>query len=90
AVPFFFGSMSVLEGNAHEAVDRIKAAYIPTLIRNWGVFIPAQLINFSLVPHHLRFVFVGFVSLFWNTYLSAINAQQQKIEDESTNAKVLD
>ena len=31
-----------------------------------GVFIPAQVINFGLVPHHMRVVFVGVVSLFWS------------------------
>lgn len=43
-------------------------AYVPTLLRNWGVFIPAQIINFALVPTHMRFVFVGVVSLFWSVY----------------------
>jgi protein Mpv17 len=41
-------------------------AYVPTLVRNWGVFIPTQLINFAIVPHHLRFVTVSIVSLFWS------------------------
>ncbi|KAH8107168.1 hypothetical protein BXZ70DRAFT_916685 [Cristinia sonorae] len=74
-VAFFFGSMTALEGKGvSEAVDRIQENYVPTLIRNWGVFVPAQIINFALVPNHLRFVFVGVVSLFWNTYLSSVNA----------------
>jgi len=78
AVAFFFGSMSILEGKGiTEAKNRISSAYVPTLLRNWGVFVPAQIINFGLVPVHLRFLFVGVVSLFWNTYLSAVNAQQQ-------------
>jgi len=57
------------------AVERISENYQPTLLRNWGVFIPAQIINFSIVPHHLRFGVVSVVSLFWNTYLSAVNAR---------------
>ncbi|PPQ81756.1 hypothetical protein CVT25_013617 [Psilocybe cyanescens] len=56
----------------------IRKAYVPTLIRNWGVYIPTQIINFSLVPPHLRLVVVSVVSLFWNTYLSAANASAQK------------
>ncbi|KAG5719401.1 Protein SYM1 [Termitomyces sp. T112] len=83
AVPFFFGSMSILEGKPHEAVERIQANYFPTLIRNWGVFLPTQIINFAIVPHHLRFVFVSVVSLFWNTYLSAVNARQDKLESSA-------
>ncbi|EDR00159.1 uncharacterized protein LACBIDRAFT_255602 [Laccaria bicolor S238N-H82] len=78
AVAFFYGSMSVLEGKPDEALSRIKAAYVPTIIRNWGVYIPTQLINFSIVPPHLRFFTVSVVSLFWNAYLSASNAQVHK------------
>ncbi|EGN92058.1 hypothetical protein SERLA73DRAFT_191631 [Serpula lacrymans var. lacrymans S7.3] len=82
AVGFFFGSMSIMEGKGIAgAQERITSAYTPTLIRNWTVFIPTQIINFAIVPHHLRFVVVSVVSLFWNTYLSAVNAQQQKIAD---------
>ncbi|THU91587.1 hypothetical protein K435DRAFT_780632 [Dendrothele bispora CBS 962.96] len=85
AVAFFFGSMSVLEGKPQEAIPRIQAAYVPTLIRNWGVFVPTQIINFSIVPHHLRFVVVSVVSLFWNTYLSIANARTKQ-EQESLEA----
>ncbi|GLB38070.1 putative peroxisomal membrane protein PXMP2 4 family protein [Lyophyllum shimeji] len=88
AVAFFFGSMSTLEGKPLEAVERIQAAYVPTIIRNWGVFLPTQIINFALVPHHLRFVVVSVVSLFWNTYLSAVNAQQQKLEAAALRTEV--
>ena len=34
-----------------------------------AVYIPTQVINFAIVPPHLRFVFVGVVSLFWSTFL---------------------
>jgi len=80
AVGFFFGSMTLLEGKSvSEAGHRIRSAYVPTLLRNWGVFIPTQIINFAFIPHHLRFVTVSIVSLFWNTYLSAVNANEQRM-----------
>jgi len=82
AVGFFFGSMSVLEGKGFGgAADRISHAYVPTLLRNWALFIPTQAINFSIVPPHLRFLFVGVVSLFWNTYLSAVNAKERQLDN---------
>ncbi|KIJ64164.1 hypothetical protein HYDPIDRAFT_132794 [Hydnomerulius pinastri MD-312] len=78
AVGFFFGAMTMLEGKSiSDAQERISTNYQPTLIRNWTVFIPTQIINFAIVPHHLRFVVVSVVSLFWNTYLSAVNARTQ-------------
>jgi len=72
----------VLEGKGlGGAADRISHAYVPTLLRNWAVYIPTQVINFAVVPPHLRFVFVGVVSLFWNTYLSSVNAREQRVYD---------
>ncbi|EDR02616.1 uncharacterized protein LACBIDRAFT_308281 [Laccaria bicolor S238N-H82] len=83
-VAFFYGSMSILEGKPEEATSRIKAASVPTIIRNWcvltdpqwrllilfrGVYIPTQLINFSIVPPHLRFFTVSVVSWFWSKRL---------------------
>jgi len=83
AVAFFYSSMSVLEGKPEEALARVQDTYVPTLVRNWGVYIPTQIINFSLVPPHLRFLVVGIVSLFWNTYLSASNASKQVMNVDS-------
>ena len=50
-------------------------AYVPTLVRNWGVFVPTQILNFWLVPAQYRFFAVNTVALFWNAYLSAVNAR---------------
>lgn len=83
AVPFFFGSMSVLEGKPERARERIEKAYFPTLLRSWSVFIPAQTVNFALVPPHLRFVFGSTVALFWNTYLSVANASEQRKQEKA-------
>ncbi|KDQ49595.1 hypothetical protein JAAARDRAFT_638211 [Jaapia argillacea MUCL 33604] len=80
-IGYFFTSMTFLEGKGpFDAIDRIQTAYAPTLLRNWCVFVPTQIINFAIVPNHLRFFVVGVVSLFWNTYLSAVNARQQRLE----------
>ncbi|KAJ7193011.1 hypothetical protein GGX14DRAFT_479201 [Mycena pura] len=79
AVVVFFGSMALLEGKPQEVVPRIGAvSYIPTLLRNWCVFVPTQIINFWFVPPHLRFLVVSVVSLFWNTYLSVANSMAKK------------
>ncbi|KAF7985762.1 hypothetical protein HWV62_365 [Athelia sp. TMB] len=69
-VAFFFTSMTFLEGKGvNEAKERLEKAYQPTLLRNWCVFVPTQIINFALVPHHLRFVVVSVVSLFWSMFI---------------------
>ncbi|KAF7351453.1 hypothetical protein MSAN_01577400 [Mycena sanguinolenta] len=78
AVIVFFGSMALLEGKPKDIVPRIGAGYVPTLLRNWAVFVPTQIINFWIVPPHLRFLVVSVVSLFWNTYLSFANTLATK------------
>jgi len=78
-VSLFFTSMTFMEGKGLDEVQRrIELAWLPTLIRNWGVFIPTQIVNFSIVPLHHRLLVVNVVSLFWNTYLSWINAQTEQ------------
>lgn len=39
-----------------------------------AVFVPTQIINFAFVPHHLRFVVVSVVSLFWSESFCPSNA----------------
>jgi protein Mpv17 len=41
-------------------------AYLPTLLRGYAVFVPAQLVNFALVPPHLQFAAVGAVRVLWS------------------------
>ncbi|KAG2078724.1 hypothetical protein BDR04DRAFT_1087291 [Suillus decipiens] len=80
-VGLFFSTVSILEGKGISGVqDRLSTAYAPAVLLNWGIFIPTQLINFAIVPHHLRFVVVNFVSLFRNAYLSVINTSSQHLE----------
>ncbi|KAI5476154.1 hypothetical protein MNV49_000372 [Pseudohyphozyma bogoriensis] len=90
----FFTSMSLLEGKGiEEAKRRIETSWQPTLIRNWGVFIPVQLANFSVVPPHLRLLLVNVVSLFWNAYLSYANSVSQAPVDkaiEDTENKIVE
>jgi len=74
-VAIFFTSMAVLEGkDATHIKQKLYAHWQPTLIRNWAVFIPVQLLNFAVVPPQLRLLVVNCVSLFWNCYLSFANS----------------
>ncbi|KAI9507731.1 hypothetical protein F5148DRAFT_73861 [Russula earlei] len=72
----FFTSMSLLEGKGVSGVmDSLNTKFVPTLMRGWAVYTPAQIVNFGLVPPQFRFVFISIVSLVWNTYLSVVNAR---------------
>ncbi|BGP15904.1 hypothetical protein JCM10213_003667 [Rhodosporidiobolus nylandii] len=74
-VSVFFTAQTFLEGKGiNEAKQRLSQSWWPTLQTNWGVWIPIQALNFSIVPPHLRLVTVNVVSLFWNAYLSYANS----------------
>jgi len=41
----------------------------------WALWVPAQLVNFALVPRHLRIPFVAGVSFFWTVILSSLRGK---------------
>ncbi|KAK4697141.1 hypothetical protein P7C70_g8260, partial [Phenoliferia sp. Uapishka_3] len=80
-VATFFTTQALMEGKGiEEAKRRVDTSWAPTLLKNWGLFIPVQLANFSIVPAHLRLVLVNVVSLFWNAYLSYANSASGGID----------
>jgi protein Mpv17 len=77
--PVYLGSallaLSLLEG---KAVDRSVAAmqqtFVPTYLAG-SVFWPiANVFNFMFVPSSYRVLYVNVAGLFWNTYLSFVQA----------------
>jgi protein Mpv17 len=54
------------------------------LLKYWATWIPAQSINFSVVPQHYRVAFVAFVSFFWMFVLSTTSAQGEEEYRESS------
>jgi protein Mpv17 len=45
------------------------------LFKYWGIWIPVQTLNFSVIPTHFRVAFVAVVSFFWMFVLSTTSAQ---------------
>eukprot|EP01130_Rhizamoeba_saxonica_P000174 TRINITY_DN10171_c0_g1_i1.p1 TRINITY_DN10171_c0_g1~~TRINITY_DN10171_c0_g1_i1.p1 ORF type:complete len:200 (-),score=36.00 TRINITY_DN10171_c0_g1_i1:60-617(-) len=76
--PLYLGSfitvMSLLEGKGIDyIVSKQKSELFPTLKANWGVWIPANIVNFALVPINLRVLFVSCVSVAWYSILSKLH-----------------
>ena len=42
------------QGKGHEVKSKLKNDLKPTVIANWKLWVPAQFINFRLVPPHLQ------------------------------------
>jgi len=44
------------------------------LLKCWRLWIPVQTLTFSVVPEHLRIMFIALVSFFWTIILSSISS----------------
>ena len=51
----------------------VRNKYYAILIMSQKVWVPAQLINFEVVPQDFQVLFVSLVNVAWNTYLSLAN-----------------
>lgn len=64
----------VLSGKPwNEATTNFKAQYASIMLKGWALWIPAQGINFALIPYQFRILFMQTVALVWNTFLSYIS-----------------
>lgn len=51
------------------------------LVKYWSLWSPVQCLTFSVVPQHLRIVWIAFISFFWLIIFSSIAAKGQKERD---------
>ena len=72
--PTFMFAVRVLENpqEAPRALASVRDDWWPAVTANWKLWIPAQLVNFAVVPLHWQVLFANGVALVWNTYLSHI------------------
>jgi hypothetical protein len=75
--PFFvqmwLSALWTLEGETPIDVipSRLMEATPTILVANWVLWIPAQIINFRMVPVKYQVLYSNAVALFWNIYLSS-------------------
>jgi len=56
--PVFYGMKGYVEGRAPSAIyERYRAELWDNCKALWTIWVPAQLVNFSVVPRHLRIPF---------------------------------
>lgn len=68
----YFYLRGLAEDRALDATTRKLRVELPGILRkNWSVWIPANLINYWLVPLELRVLYGSCVAVFWNAYLIA-------------------
>ncbi|KAE9031994.1 hypothetical protein PR003_g3168 [Phytophthora rubi] len=72
-LPVFLSSVLTLEGNKEQIPDKLRADWWTVTKANWGVWVPAQILNFRFVPGPMQVLFSNVVGLLWNAYLSYVS-----------------
>jgi hypothetical protein len=74
SIAFFFTAIMFLEGNLPKVGTKLSHDWIPTLLNNFYVWIPSQIINFSVIPPPFRVLWANSIGFFWSIYISSVSA----------------
>nr|AND95742.1 Peroxisomal membrane protein 2 [Perkinsus olseni] len=71
--PAFYTTLGLLQQHTiKETMDTMRREYLPTITLCWGMWIPLQFINFTLVPLRYQVLFVNVSCLLWNVCLDYV------------------
>ncbi|MEW5308842.1 MAG: hypothetical protein WDW38_000772 [Sanguina aurantia] len=90
--PFvYFPSFYMLKGTVEgRTLDSSLTKYKADLWENckalWLIWVPAQLVNFSFVPRHLRIPFVAGVSFAWTVVISCMRGTLESTTNSNSHA----
>ncbi|XP_024520528.1 PXMP2/4 family protein 2-like [Selaginella moellendorffii] len=66
----FFAVLLTLEGRNQQLWSKLQQDWLPTVIANWKVWIPFQLVNFGLVPPQLQAGAACLLGVIWSVFIS--------------------
>lgn len=78
----FFTGMSIMEMKK-DKFEECKEKFLPTFQRSCLFWLPAQTVNFLLIPPHLRVVYMGCASFLWVNILCYV--KRQKLTSDKSN-----
>ena len=72
--PFFTSLYFYVRGLSNDkgigtTSKQLKRELVGIMKGNWSVWIPANLVNYSVVPLQLRVLFGSVIGVFWNAYV---------------------
>lgn len=74
----FLAFTGFLDGKSpKEIYEKVERGLAPTFLAG-SIWIPANIVNFLLVPPPGRIAFINLVGLGWNTFLSYANQKDRK------------
>mmetsp|Transcript_22288 Transcript_22288/g.42325 ORF Transcript_22288/g.42325 Transcript_22288/m.42325 type:complete len:311 (+) Transcript_22288:180-1112(+) len=84
----WLGALWKMEGSSNQdIVDALQREYVGVMKANWLLWIPAQMLNFKVVPLKYQVLFTNVVELVWNAFLSyAATGKGEEKEPGNTHA----
>jgi len=78
SIVLFFSLLGIGEGKSMKEVGSdLRINFLPTLKTSLTIWPLASFVNFCFIDARYRLVFIGCVSIFWNSYLSSVKHQTQ-------------
>mmetsp|Transcript_34930 Transcript_34930/g.88215 ORF Transcript_34930/g.88215 Transcript_34930/m.88215 type:complete len:417 (-) Transcript_34930:161-1411(-) len=69
-----FGLLSGLQGDGVAGwKEKMRTTWGKTVLSNWVLWVPAQMVNFLIIPPQLQLLYANMVGLGWNVYLSKVS-----------------
>ena len=86
--PFYFGCTGFLRGmTPKETMSAMREKYKPKLLMtNWAFWLPAQGVQFALVPPSHHILYVSAMGLAWNTILSLTTLGKKETKENYEGA----
>jgi len=72
----FFTAMSYMEGK-EDLTEELRNKIVPTFATSCLFWLPAQAVNFRVVPAAFRIVYMGFATFFWANILCYIKRKSK-------------
>lgn len=83
---YFFSGQALLAGEGvYSVYERVRDTFIPVWTNSWKVWPLTTAITMTYVPIQYRALFSGFVSIWWQTYMSWMN-RQAEVQEETEHA----
>ena len=79
--PLFFSLTGLVQGlTPRETLARSRERFVDLTVRNWKFWIPAQAIQFAVLPMEWQVPYTCVMGLVWNVILSAAAGDARPVE----------
>ena len=91
--PVFYSCQEIVHGDSSSPLTIVRNAltnYVPNALEDlkalWTVFVPVSIIQFSVMPMHLRVPFTATFGFVWCGILSCMRGGERGVEVDASNA----